>query len=260
VSASLTPSHLAGLVSFLAAALILVPAARRWSGAWVTWCSWLLAVLLVVNEVAYQLVLIHDGNWTARTSLPLYLCDVGAFVVAAALVTRRQRLVELSWFWAVAGTLQAIVTPDHDISFPSYDWVQFYGDHSGIVLGALLLVIGRRIYPEAGAIRRVILMTLGFTIAVGVGDLLTGGNYMYLRQAPAGTVLSLFGPWPSYLLAATVLAIALIVALDIPFWPERRRRRGAGSGAGGPPGGSGPTSLPAPATSATGGDGGRARA
>ena len=130
---SVAPGHLLAVV--LTAVLLgaLVPLARLRPGRWVAPACWALAVLLVANEAGFQLVQWRgwvDENYVARTwtagfSLPLYICDVAALVGGVALVTRRRILVEVTWFWGLAGTLQGLLTPDHPIPFPSYDWIEF---------------------------------------------------------------------------------------------------------------------------------------
>ena len=121
--------------------------------------------------------------------------------------------------------MQGLLTPDHVIAFPSFDWLVFYGNHIGLVVTALFLIVGRRIHPRRGAALRVIVITVLFLVAVGVADALTGGNYDYLRTPAPGSVMGVFGPWPWYILGTTGLGLALIGLLDLPFRVERMVRR-----------------------------------
>ncbi len=178
----------------------------------------------------------HRGTWSVASSLPLFVCDVAAFIGALALVWRRAILVEITWFWALAGTLQGMLTPDHVIAFPSYDWFEYYGDHIGVILAACLLVIGLGLHPRPGAALRVSAVTVAYFAAVGAVDWVTGGNYDYLRVPSPGSLLTVLGPWPWYLLGAAGVGVASIVVLDLPFWPERRRtgrRAATEAGSGG---------------------------
>src|SRR5271170_7826019 len=56
-----------------------------------------------------------DGTWALRTSLPLALCNFALIVAAAACWWRPRQLVELTYFWGLAGTLQGLVTPDLNV-------------------------------------------------------------------------------------------------------------------------------------------------
>ena len=100
--------------------------------------------------------------------------------------------------------------------------------HVGVVAAALFLVVGLRIEPRRGSVPRVFGITTAYALVVGVFDWATGANYMYLAAPPdRATLLSLLGPWPWYLVSATVIAFGLLVMLDLPF---RHSREGTSIG------------------------------
>lgn len=217
-------AHLIALGGTLLLGAVMVPLVRLRPGRTARVACAALGVFLIVQETAYELVLLANHTFTLQYSLPLFLCDVVAYVGGVALILPVPLLVELTWFWGLAGTLQGLLTPDVDFPFPSWDWLQFYGDHGGVVVAALVLVAGRRIHPRRGAALRVFAITAAFTALVGLVDVATGGNYMYLRRVPSeGSLLNLLGPWPWYIAGATGLALLFLVLLDLPFWRERRR-------------------------------------
>jgi hypothetical integral membrane protein (TIGR02206 family) len=202
----------------------LVVGARSRPGAWTVAAARVLAVVIVVNEASWWLWLAFQHTWSISYALPLHLCDVAAFVAAAALWTRRPLLVELTYFWGLAGTSNSLITPDIADHFPGYLFFQFYIDHGAIVAAALFLVIGLQITPTRGAVARVVALTLALAAIDSVVNLLTGGNYMFLRHAPGvHSLLDLMGPWPWYVVGAAALALALFAALDLPFAIARRR-------------------------------------
>ena len=234
-----SPSHLAAIAALVVISATLVVAARLWPGGWTRWVGWALAVILVVNEVAWWGVIAARGEWGWDYALPLYLCDAAGFAAAAALATRRPVLVEVTYFWGLAGTIQAMITPDLHYDFPSYFYFQYFAQHIGIVVAALFLVAGLRIVPRPGSVARMVAITVAFTAIGAVADIITGGNYMYLhRKPPGGSLLDYMGPWPVYIAVGVPLAVALLVLLDLPFW-RGRRRASAWRGRGTPGGTSG---------------------
>ena len=224
MSELLAPEHAGALAAIAAAAVALVVLARRRPGAWLRW----MALVLVVVEVSWWAYLLGGGVPGSELvySLPLQLCDAAILVAAAALWTRRLLLVEVTYFWGLAGTIQALLTPDLPQRFPSYPYFQYYIAHGGVVAAALVLVVGLRIFPAHLA--RVIGVTIAYAALVGLVDLLTGANYMYLRaKPPAPTLLDVLGPWPVYILAASLIALGLFALLDAPFWFRRAASRTA---------------------------------
>jgi hypothetical integral membrane protein (TIGR02206 family) len=223
MSRLLNPEHLITLGVIVACIAVLVVAARLRPGPWTVSVSRALALLILANEAGWWVWLGFQHTWSASYALPLQLCDVVAFVAAAALWTHRPLLVELAYFWGLAGTTNALISPDLPDHFPSYLFLQYFIAHAGIIAAALLLVIGLRITPRKGALARVVALTLALVLVDAAANAATGGNYMYLRHTPdVPNLLDLMGPWPVYIVWAAALALALFIALDLPFVIQRR--------------------------------------
>jgi hypothetical integral membrane protein (TIGR02206 family) len=220
----LSPEHLVPLALLVIVAAALCTAARRAPGRWTGIVAAMLAAAIVISELSWQPYTLANRSWSAAFSLPVQLCDVGGFVAAVALVWRQALTVEIAYFWGLGGTLQALLTPDLRDPYPSFPYLQFYATHDLVVLAALFLVVGLGVQPRAGAVRRIFLLTLAFAAVVGLLDLVTGGNYLYLRQVPAqGSLLSVMGPWPWYIAVGALLTLIVLAALDAPFRFSRSR-------------------------------------
>ena len=188
---------------------------------------------IVVNELIW---------WTFRYShegvhlwnLPFQLCDVTLWMSALACLTLNPRVVEFAYFGGLAGAGMALVTPDLWTPWPSYPAIYFFLAHGGIVLAVSVLVFGR-IHPlGAGAVWRAYAMLLGFAAAIGAVDAATGANFMYLCRKPKGaSLLDSLGPWPNYLLAGGVVALALFWLLWLPVRPAGTGVQPAGTSTSG---------------------------
>jgi len=221
--------HILPPAILVVAAVLLCVAARRAPGRWIDAVAAIIALTLVVAELSWQPYVVANKTWSAAASLPVQLCDVAAFVAAAALLWRQLVLVEVAYFWGLGGTLQAVLTPDLNDHFPSFPYLQFYVTHDLVILAALFLVFGLALQPRPGAVGRIFVLTVAFAIVVGLIDLATGGNYMYLRQVPvSGSLLDLMGPWPWYIAAGALLTLVVLAILNAPFRLSRLRRHDAG--------------------------------
>jgi hypothetical integral membrane protein (TIGR02206 family) len=221
-----SPSLYWSAVAVCAVALcVLCLFARRYPIAGRRWPLWIMTGLLIGEQVSWQLGFVVHHNWTVRQSLPFDVCDITAWIAAAACLTAAPFLIELTYFWALAGTLQAIATPDVGATFPHLEFENYLVEHVVIVMTAVYFVVGLRCRPRPGAVPRIFGITVAYTAFVGVIDYVTNGNYMFLRRPPPYvSLLSELGPWPWYILAATGIGLALFVVLDIPFMTGRADR------------------------------------
>lgn len=202
-------------------------ACRRRPGRWVFWAGRAISSVLAADAVLFVCVPLAEGRWSVRTSLPLALCDVALIVAAVACWWPLWPLgVELTYFWGLTGTLQAVATPDLSAGFPQLEFFMFVTGHLGILIAALYLVIGLGLRPRRGSVSVVFTLTVAYTAFVGVFDWLTGSNYMYLAAIPRrASLLSLLGPWPWYILSTAGVALVLLLILDLPFRRRRPARR-----------------------------------
>ncbi len=187
-------------------------AARHRPGRWMTFFAWGLALLILAAWAGEYVADAVLGIWSAQYDLPLQLTDAVSLASALALLTRRGLLIELTYFWAFTATLQAVLTPDLAHSFPSVFYFTYFTYHVGAIVAACFLVFGCRRYPRAGAVWRVYGITLAFAAIAGIGDLLTNGNYMYLRTKPVhSSLLSVLGAWPWYIVGAAAIGLLLLL-------------------------------------------------
>jgi hypothetical integral membrane protein (TIGR02206 family) len=218
--------HVAALAAMAALATLSTWAARDRPGAWIVVFARTLAVLMLAAYLAENIAIVVRGTWSLERSLPLQLTDAVTIVAALALWNPRPLVFELAYFWGLTASLQAVLTPDLDSAFPSLFFFTYFATHCGAVVAAVFLAWGCRLVPRQGAVVRIFAATAAFAAVAGLGDLLTGGNYMFLREKPeTASLLDLMGPWPWYILTGALLAIAMFAALDVPF---RGRRRALG--------------------------------
>ena len=223
MSGLLTPEHVWAVVAIAAFAGVMVVVARKSAGAWIK----VLAVVLVADEVSWWVYLAAGGGEPGQRAqpLPLQLCDVGILIAAAALWFQPPLLIEVNWFWALAGATQAILTPDLPQHFPSYPYFQYYIAHGGSVAAALVLVVGLQRGLRPNAVFVVAALTIAYAAVVGLVDAVTGADYMYLRaKPPSPTPLDFMGPWPWYIGSAALVGALIFAVLDAPFRLGSQRR------------------------------------
>ena len=221
-------AHLAALGVLVLMVGLAVWAPRRHPGRWTVLAARALALAIFAGWAGEYLADVVLGTWSTRYDLPLQLTDAISVSAILALWSRRMALVEFVYFLSLTASLQATITPDLSWSFPSVYYFTYFTYHIGAIVGACLLVLGCRLYPRPGAVWRVYAATFAFTLLAAAGDLITGGNYMFLREKPEySSLLNVMGPWPWYIASTALLGLGLLFIVKLlTDWALRRDAAG----------------------------------
>ncbi|MEO5714593.1 MAG: TIGR02206 family membrane protein [Luteolibacter sp.] len=182
-------------------------------------------VLASANFTAFPLSLAAwysiDAPKSLDNFLPLQLCDVATLTAGIALLTKRPLFCALTYFWGLAATMQALLTPALTVGFPHMAFVMFFVQHFAIVAAAFYLPIVDGWRPRQ-PLWKTPLEVFGWSqvylaVAMTVNHLL-GTNFAFASHKPENpSLLDQLGPWPWYLLAMEVLALVLFYLLALPF-------------------------------------------
>lgn len=168
-----------------------------------------------------------EGDPDLDSSLPLQLCDLAAIIAGFALVTENRLLCLLTYFWGLAATIQALLTPAITIGFPHPAFIAFFVHHFSIVAAALYLPIirGWRVGRPwwKGPLTALIWANVYIAFAMAVNAWL-GTNFGFAARKPVNpSLLDHMGPWPWYILGMQGLAVVLFSLLALPVLGKKAK-------------------------------------
>lgn len=182
----------------------------------------LLGVIIAGAEaVWYGYVL--TGPWPVWPGmLPLHLCDVTVWLTAYSAARRSARAFSIAYYWGMAGTTMALLTPDVQGLSWNYPTIQFFVSHGLVVATLLTMALSGAVHLDRTSWWKALLFLHAYAAAVAAFNVLFGTNYLYLMSKPSGsTLLDLFGPWPWYLVVADAAGAVLFALLSLPFRRQR---------------------------------------
>jgi hypothetical integral membrane protein (TIGR02206 family) len=208
-----------GVGALIAAVFILV---GRRGGSGRTRATWLLAL---VNLSVYPLSLAAWWSLDAEKSidnlLPFHLCDIAAITAGIALLTKRPIFCALTYFWGLAATVQALLTPAITVGFPELPFVTFFIHHFAVVTAALYLPIVTGWRPKQPLWKgplEVYGWSVAYLVFAMIANKLLGSNFAFASRPPDNpSLIDHLGPWPWYLVAMQGIAVAFYFLLALPF-------------------------------------------
>ncbi len=181
------------------------------------------AILGFLNLSAYPFALWawRDYPVALDNVLPFHLCDFAAIIAGFALFTRKPILLTLTYFWGIAATTQALLTPAIAHGPPSLPFIHFFIQHFAIVAASLYipLVLGWR--PKTPWWRSplevfgISLLYHAFSLLV---NMILKTNFAFSSRPPDNpSLIDHLGTWPIYLFAMQGIALVLYLLLALPF-------------------------------------------
>jgi len=187
----------------------------------------LLALILLINEIAWHYWNFVTGKWTIQTMLPLQLCSVLVWAGALMLIFKNYRIYEFMYFMGIAGAIQALATPDLGIyGFPHFRFFQTFISHGLIVTSAIYMTVVEGFRPTWKSILRVAVWMNIYAAIIFFVNSYIGSNYLMINHKPElPSLLDLLPDWPVYILYMELIGVLSILVLYLPFLVKDWRSR-----------------------------------
>ena len=188
---------------------------------------WSLALVLLINEIAWHYWTYTVGQWTIQTMLPLHLCSLLVWTGVFMLLSKNYRIYEFMYFMGIGGALQALATPGLGrYGYPHFAFFQYFLSHGLIITSAIYMTVVEGFRPTWKSLLRVFIWMNVYIAIVFIINNVIGSNYLMINQKPATpSLLDLLPPWPVYILYMEMIGVATMLLLYSPFaikdWKER---------------------------------------
>lgn len=186
-----------------------------------------IAIIISLTVFSYHLYRISLGNYNIKTDLPLYLCSFLGLIIPVFTYYKRQWMYEVLLFWIIGGTLQAIITPDIDVGFPSFAFFRYWIVHLGLILVILYATIVMDFRPTLKSVFKSFFALQVYVIFMVLINHVLDSNYFYLNRKPeSASLLDYMGDWPIYILVGQMILIPYFLLIYLPFYLTQKAKLG----------------------------------
>lgn len=219
------PAHLVMLGIILGINLALIFSRCALSQAHRRYLRVILAGILAINEVAYQVWLIVTDQWHYQWNLPLHLCTIFVWGSVWMLLSKSYPIFEIIYLLGIGAAIQPLLTSEVGAyGFPHYYAFQIFISHGGIITSAIFMAAIEGHRPTLSSIKKVFVWSNVYMLLVTFVNLAIGSNYLYTLHKPTiPTILDRLGSWPWYILAMEAIGLMIGLILYLPFLLQTRR-------------------------------------
>lgn len=159
------------------------------------WAYSLLSALAIEH-----VIMIMDGTWSVKWSLPLQMCSMSGLLAIYTLLTHNRRTYLFLLFWGISGGFHSMLTPEMTLGADPFFSFTYYFWHASIIIIPLYFFKVKGF----GLKRTSFFSVWGWThlvwLVVGLVDYGIGANYMYILHPPQVDNPFIFGDFPYHLI------------------------------------------------------------
>lgn len=184
----------------------------------------ILGAMIWGQEIALNVYRIMYQEWYFSNSLPFHLCGFAVLLLPVMLYRKKYSLYEILYFWGLAGATQALLTPNIDVGFPHFRFLQFFISHGLIVFTVVYATVVWNYVPTLRSLFKASILTLFLLFPIGLINKITHGNYFFIAHKPeTASVLDYFGPWPWYILPMIGMGVLMFLVVYSPVGLRKKR-------------------------------------
>lgn len=185
---------------------------------------YIIAFTLIISEMSYywRLIAIPSLGPNPVDHLPISVCGWVAIFASYMVVGKSQTLFDISYFWALTGSVFALITPTV-ISFTGptrFRYYQFWTEHLVIYIAIFYMIFVHKMRPNKKSfLKAYIGMVLLAIVAYFVNRLIgPGANYLFMaRPEDTPSILDILPP--NFVLRLCVMASAITLLFVLVYLP-----------------------------------------
>lgn len=179
-----------------------------------------LALVLLLSDSAYFWHKMYIGA-DIKDHLPITVCGWAAWMSAFMLLTKKQSIFDVVYFFVLAGSSNALITPAviTDNGPAHFRYYQFWVEHTSIFIAVFYMIFVHKYRIEFKAIyKSLAVMGVLTVIAIYVNANIEGANYLFLATTEAGESVLNFLP-SSFGLRFLIMGSIILVLYGLAYLP-----------------------------------------
>jgi len=182
-----------------------------------------ITVVLAATVLGWIAIRLALGQFDHKTDLPLDICNIVSLALPFLMWNPRHRVYEVLYFWVMAGTIQALLTPHLFEGFPHFTFLKYFAVHGGLVVFAVYATTVYGLRPNWRSLWRAFFALQIYAVLLFGINLLLGANYAYLMgKPPTASAFDYLGAYPWYLLVTEGLVLVMFLLVLLPVLPRKR--------------------------------------
>lgn len=186
--------------------------------------GYLFAWSISISLIIWTVLKISLKGFDLQEDVPLHLCNILALLLPLLTYKRNRTVHLIIFFWILAGTTHALITPSVESSIPHFGAFKYWYVHAGLVIFALYSAIVYKFYPTFKSVLVAFVAMQIYIVIMYAINWVLGTNYFYTNGKPkVATALNYLGDYPTYVFVVIALMIPYFTVFYLPFYFSKKR-------------------------------------
>ncbi len=218
--------HLSVIIIMIISSIVLPTIANKyWSTQRKIQVARGMAITIAFWAIIYVVILLFLGKFNYKTDLPLDICNISAILISFLMWNPNKHYFEIFYFWVLAGTTQAILTPHLYNGFPNFIFIKYWFVHAGLVVYIVYIARVFKFNLTIKSLWKSFWYFQGYVLLVLIINMILKSNYVYiLHKPPTASALDYLGDWPWYILVCEAIGLLMFFLLLIPYLISNRKK------------------------------------
>jgi len=178
-----------------------------------------LGIATIIFWVTYNIYYFLPGNFKWSVSLPLHVCDIVGLVAGVVMITPSRQLRAILYFFAIALTTQALITPTGNQDPLTARFWFYWGLHIAILCCSFFDLIVRAYRPTVPDFLFSIYFSIAYIFLILPLNIIFDWNYGYIGNSKPDvtTFVDAFGVWPNRVFYMFSFVILMQLIFFLPW-------------------------------------------
>lgn len=195
-----------------------------------------LAFLCILTEMSYfwRLVGVPSLHPNPTDHLPITMCGWGIIFSGFLILTKRQTLFDITYFWLFSGTLFALITPTVITTCgpTRFRYYQFWLEHTLGYIVIFYMMFVHQMRPNVKSIFKSLgALAVLAVVAIFANQMLPGANYLFVAQPEDAPSFLDFLPknYPLRIAIMGCIVTFLFCLAYLPWWIMDKKEKAMSS-------------------------------
>ncbi|HBD94918.1 MAG: hypothetical protein A2015_07630 [Spirochaetes bacterium GWF1_31_7] len=181
----------------------------------------IISILLLTQELLFQIWHLKIKLWSIKHSLPLNLCSVVLLLSAILILTKNKKIFNMVYYIGTASVFFALLFPYNLVGyyeFPHFRFFHFFLSHSLVLFVILYMIFVENYIPTFWYMLKTYLICFLYSLFIFMINIEIKANYLFLGDFSFNKrILNVISDWPLYLFELYFKIFFIFFILYVPF-------------------------------------------